>query len=163
MQISSNNKVSQATKFFISLIGLMLLTLPLMALEGLPGLSYGMQLSEAGETLQNLGFVSSDEEGLGFRHPDNSQIQLITDSTAEFVAGWTVHIPLVNLDADAFEEEILAVLASFHGSEYDYDPTLREAWWRLDEYRFLSTWMAEDQGAYLIYYGDNRSRDHYED
>jgi hypothetical protein len=154
---------TQLSKTILIFAAIILISLPIMALEGLPGLSFGMSLSDAGDVLVELGFEPETDSGGAYRHSDGSKISLSPDNTDSFLEAWTVFIPIQSEEADAFEEVIIDVLIGFHGTEFDYDPELREAWWRLDEYRFLSAWLTGDAKAYVIYYGDNRNLDLHSD
>ncbi len=131
----------------------------LFALEGMPGLSFGMNEDEATTQLKSLGFTRDMSEIGFFFTQAGSDIRLYFSPDEDELVSWLVTISMEEENIDLFEEEIVELLARLHGYELDYDAEYRETFWKIDLYHFLNAGFDEDEKNYLIFYGDIRHED----
>ncbi|MCB5234546.1 MAG: hypothetical protein LHW60_04790 [Candidatus Cloacimonetes bacterium] len=149
------------TKVRLLLITLLfvLCSVSLFALEGMPGLSFGMSADDAVAQLKSLGFTREMGE-IGFLFSQaGSTIRLYFSPDEDELVSWLVVISMEDENIDLFEEEIIELLADLHGYELDYDAEYRETWWKIDLYHFLNAGFDEGENNYLIFYGDIRYED----
>lgn len=152
------------TKVFPCLLWLSLclacLSVPtgLVAQDTVIGLNFEMSYPAAADTLFGRGFIAESRGSNYFLNKSaKTQVKLIFAGKNPRLK--CIYITIEGDDTDALEEQAIQMLSQFHGEDYDYDQEMREAWWKLDEYHFLNAAAVEDDGNYVIFYGDIREEE----
>ena len=142
-------------------IGLLMpaiLQLGLWAQDTVLGLNFEMEYASARDSLESRGFVAAAGEDYHFvNESGDTEVELC------FAKGQTglkcLRILIQGSDPDELEDTALEMLSQFHSEDFEYDPDMREAWWKLDEFHFLNAALIDEDGLYEIFYGDIREEE----
>ncbi|HRX76926.1 MAG: hypothetical protein PHU99_06430 [Candidatus Cloacimonetes bacterium] len=139
-----------------------LMLIPLAAQTGYPGLRYGMNPTEASAVLNGIGFTKIEASDNLFKNDltvNYQEMELFFTETDSLVS-WLHATQVPEGENFEIEEENIEALSKLHGDDYDYDNYYSEAYWRLDDYHYISAAYDESFSWYVIFYGDQRHPDY---